>query len=230
MAGEAVGRGEAVGMSSLLRVQDIGRRPYRPVMYLQEQLVECRKREEIPDTLLLVEHDPVYTLGRNADAGNVVASPAQLAAMGIEVVEAGRGGDVTYHGPGQLVCYPILDLAARGGKVVAYVGSLEETVVRVLAGFGVCAGLDGEHRGVWVGRDKIAAIGVRITKGITWHGFSVNVSVDTAHYRGIVPCGIVGRGVTSLDRLVGKTDMKDVKARVVQEFAASFSYESVVYA
>jgi lipoyl(octanoyl) transferase len=213
---------------SLLRVLDLGHRAYGPVLQLQEQMVEERQADRIPDSLLLVEHDPVYTLGRNAKEGNVVASPDDLRKMGIEVVKIGRGGDVTYHGPGQLVGYPILHLKKRGISIVDYVGSLEQVILRVLRDYGIEGGTDRKNRGVWVGNDKVAAIGVRVTRYVTMHGFSLNVTADLSYYRGIIPCGIRDKGVTSLHQLASGVKMDDVKEKVVKEFVEVFGYGEAV--
>jgi len=210
---------------SVLRVLDLGHRAYGPVLQLQEQMVEERKAGTIPDTLLLVEHDPVYTLGRNAKDGNIVASTDDLKRMGVEVVKIGRGGDVTYHGPGQLVAYPIINLKERERSIVAYVDGLEQVILRVLRGYDIEAGTDRKNRGVWVGDNKIAAIGVRVTRYVTLHGFSINVTADLSYYRGIIPCGIRDKGVTSLHLFVPGVGMEDVKQKVVKEFARVFGYE-----
>ena len=208
-----------------MRILDLGLRAYGPVLELQKRLVVDRAAGRVPDSLILVEHEPVYTLGRNAAEQNVLLAPDELAARGVEVVRTGRGGEATFHGPGQLVGYPILDLSRRDGGAVWYVRSLEEVLIRALAGYGVEAGRDPEHRGVWVGLDKIAAIGVRITRRVTMHGFALNVCPDLSYYEGIVPCGIPDRGVTALNVLRPDADMADVKARVVASFAEVLGYE-----
>jgi lipoyl(octanoyl) transferase len=203
-------------------VLDLGRRAYRPCLALQEETVARRQRGEIPDTLLLVEHDPVYTLGRSGKEENVLLQADELARLGIEVIRTGRGGDVTYHGPGQIVGYPIVDLAARGAGVLWYVRALEDILVRTLSDFGVTAAGDARNRGVWVGREKIAAIGVRVTRHVTLHGFALNVRTDLAPYAGIVPCGIRDRGVTSLHRFVPDVTMEAAKRAVVRRFLEVF--------
>jgi lipoyl(octanoyl) transferase len=214
-------------MNRSLDVLDAGRMPYGPALDLQERLVARRKAREIPDTLVLVEHDPVFTLGRNATEANVLLSPDELRARGIEVVRTSRGGQVTYHGPGQLVGYPIVHLGDLGQGVLAYVSALERTLIRVLADYGVAAVGDSANRGVWVGRDKIAALGIRVTGQVTMHGFALNVAVDPASYGGIVPCGIRDRGVTSLHLLAPGAAMADVKARTVARFAETLGFTSV---
>jgi len=199
-------------------VIDLGRRRYEPVLRMQEEMVAERKAGSRKDTLILVEHESVYTLGRNAQAGNVLVSRDELARRGIDVVEIGRGGDVTYHGPGQLVVYPIIDLKALGKGVLWYVDGLERILLRTLEEFGIRAGTDPGHRGVWLGREKIAALGVRITRGVTMHGFALNVEVDLRPYEWIVPCGIRDKGVTSMHKLLTDVSMEAVKKHVVGHF------------
>ncbi len=209
-----------------LDVRDLGRRAYRPVLELQRTLVEQRQSGETGDVLLLVEHDPVYTLGRNASQENVLVSDAELQRRGIDLVRVGRGGQVTYHGPGQLVGYPVLHLGAGNRGPVWYVSCLEKVLIACLAEYGVSASTDPQNRGVWVGDEKVAAIGVRITRHVTMHGFALNVTTDLGPYGGIVPCGITDKGVTSLARLVGDVEMSDVKARVVRNFCEILDYEA----
>lgn len=208
----------------VLRVLDLGLRAYGPVLELQERLVKERKARKIPDTLILVEHEPVYTLGRNAKESNVLATREELEHLGINVIRTGRGGDVTYHGPGQLVGYPIIDMGARGEGALDFVQNLEKAIVLALADFGVSGATDRKNRGVWVGDNKIAAIGVRITRQITMHGFAINVSTNLDHYKGIIPCGISDKGVTSLHLLTPDISMEQVKNKVVEKFREVFGY------
>ena len=189
-----------------------GRVAYARALEWQEQLHAARIAQRVPDTVLLVEHDPVYTLGRNADDSNILLDASELAARGIEVHRIGRGGQVTYHGPGQVVGYPIVSLRDRGAA--AYVSLLEEVLIGTLAGYGIEAGTDSINRGVWVGQEKIAAIGVRISRGVAMHGFALNVNPDLGAYGGIVPCGIVGRGVTSMALQGCSAPMDEVCLRV----------------
>lgn len=212
-------------MKAPLEILDLGHVAYLDALAIQEARVEKRKTGAVPDALILVEHEPVYTLGRNAKNENVLASPNDLDRAGIHVIHTGRGGDVTYHGPGQLVGYPILDLGARGHGVVQYVTRIEETLIRVLAGYGLTGARDPANRGVWIGNEKIAAIGVRVTRQITMHGFALNVRVNLEHYRGIVPCGLPDKGVTSLDRFAPGVEMPEVKARTVRAFKDVFGYD-----
>ena len=213
--------------ASRLRVTDLGRGAYGPVLKLQERMVEDRKAGRIPDTLLLVEHDPVYTLGRNADDAHVLLREDELKRRGIEVFRIGRGGDVTYHGPGQIVGYPIINLKERGRSIVGYVDGLEQVIIRTLRHYGVESASDRRNRGVWVGDSKVAAIGVRVTRYVTMHGFSLNVCADLGHYRGIIPCGIRDKGITSLHLLAPRVEMADVKEKVVKEFVKVFGYGGV---
>lgn len=209
-----------------LHVLDLGREKYAPALSLQERMVTERRDGHISDSLILVEHDPVYTLGRNADRSNVIKSDSELDVDGIEVVSSTRGGDVTYHGPGQLVGYPIISLLDAGRSLTWYIDGLEQMLIRTLVSYGVDAGTDSINRGVWVGKDKICAIGVRVARSITMHGFSFNVCPDMSHYNGIIPCGIKGRGVTSLDKFVPDVGMADVKQRIIHYFKEVFLYAS----
>ncbi len=211
----------------VLEVRRLGLVPYGEALALQAALVEDRRRGRIGDVLLLLEHPPVITLGVKArrTRSHVLASDEVLAARGIEVFETGRGGDVTYHGPGQLVGYPILDLKPDRCDVHRYVRDLEEVLIRAAAAFGVAAGRTPGLTGVWVGREKLAAIGVRISRWITSHGFALNVTTDLDAFKLIVPCGISDRGVTSLERLCGRAvPMGDAAAAVVRVFCAVFGY------
>jgi lipoyl(octanoyl) transferase len=220
-------------MTRLVEVHRLGVVSYGDALELQKHLVEQRKSTEIPDQLLLLEHPPVITLGvktRN-DRSHVVAAPEVLEEEGIEVFESGRGGDVTYHGPGQLVGYPIMDLRPDRCDVHRYVRDLEEMLIRVAESFGVSANRSPGLTGVWVGDDKLAAIGVRIARWITSHGFAINVSTNLAHFNLIVPCGIVGKGVTSLERLIGRrVDMDEVAGRTAEAFAGVFGRSAVASA
>jgi lipoyl(octanoyl) transferase len=195
---------------------------YEAAGELQKRLVDERRRGAVGDVLLLVEHPPVITLGaRNRRTGShIVASDQQLRDAGVTVHESGRGGDVTYHGPGQVVGYPIFDLKPDRCDVHAYVRDLEQVLIVAIAAFGVNGTRVDGLSGVWVGEpgreDKVAAIGVRISRWITSHGFALNVSTNLDHFGLIVPCGIVGRGVTSIERLLGRSvPMSDVEDAVV---------------
>ena len=211
-----------------IEVRRLGTIGYQAALDLQAQLVERRKQGLIPDQLLLLEHPPVITLGvrtRN-DRSHVLESEAALAAKGVGLFETGRGGDVTYHGPGQLVGYPIVDLKPDRCDVHRYVRDLEEVLIRAVDAFGVRAGRIEGLTGIWVGDQKLAAIGVRISRWVTSHGFALNVNTDLSHFGLIVPCGITDKGVTSLERLLGHAlPMDEVAETVARQFAALFSAE-----
>ena len=191
---------------------------------MQKALVEERRARRVPDLLLLLQHPAVITLGVRRDSrSHVTASDRQLAMHGIEVHEAGRGGDVTYHGPGQIVGYPILDLRPDRCDVHRYVRDLEEVMIRVCADYGVAAHRVDGLSGAWVGTDKIGAIGVRISRWITSHGFAFNVNTRLEDFQLIVPCGIADRGVTSLQRLRGvEVSIEEVEDRFINRFAEVF--------
>ena len=184
-----------------LEVIRLGRIRYGAAMKRMEARVKARRAGEVPDALFLLEHEPVLTLGRRAKRENILATPDRLQSLGVEVFETGRGGDVTYHGPGQIVGYPVLDLAPDRKDVRKYVAALEEVMIRVAATYGVEAGRVDGLIGAWVEETrKIGAIGVRISRWITSHGFALNVSSSLDAFSLIVPCGIQDRGVTSLAR------------------------------
>jgi lipoyl(octanoyl) transferase len=206
-------------------VRRLGLVKYDEALALQKQLVEERKAGRIPDQLLLLQHPPVITVGvRSRDPrANVVASSEDLERLGVEVVETGRGGDVTFHGPGQLVGYPIFDLNPDRRDVHKYVRDLEEALIKTAAAFGVAANRQPGLTGVWVGNEKLAAIGVRIARWITSHGFALNVSTDLDSFNLIVPCGITDKGVTSLGKLVNRdVSMLDVENAVIEAISDVF--------
>jgi lipoyl(octanoyl) transferase len=208
----------------------LGRVPYAEALALQRSLVEDRRAGVIGDTLLLLEHPHVLTLGVRGDGGrgHILASADVLAARGIEVHETGRGGDITYHGPGQLVGYPIIDLNPGRRDVHRYVRDLETVLIRTAADYGIQAGRVEGLTGVWVGDDKVAAIGVRIARWVTSHGFALNVSTNLDHFKLIVPCGIADRGVTSLERLLGRgAEMAEVENRIIEHFRNVFDLNSL---
>jgi lipoyl(octanoyl) transferase len=208
-----------------LDIRRLGVVSYAAASEIQRELVEQRRAGTIPDTLLLLEHPHVITLGVKVDAArsHLVASPETLAASNVEVHETGRGGDITYHGPGQLVGYPILDLRPDRCDVHKYVRDLEEVMIRASGDFGVEAARVAGLSGAWVGADKIGAIGVRISRWITSHGFAFNVTTNLDFFKLIVPCGIETRGVTSLSRAAGRcVSMHEAEAAIVRSFAAVF--------
>jgi len=213
----------------------VGSMRYSTAHALQERLLQARIRGEVPDTLLLLEHDPpVITLGRAArTSANVLLSAAELEARGFDLHETGRGGDVTYHGPGQLVGYPIVDLAPDREDVRRYVRDLEETMIRTAAEYGIVADRVAGQSGAWVERDasspaKIGAVGVRLSRWVTMHGFALNVTTDLAHFATIVPCGIADKGVTSIARETGRApSVREVGDCAAKHFAQIFAAELV---
>jgi lipoyl(octanoyl) transferase len=214
-----------LGSERRLVVRKLGRLAYGEALELQRALVDERRRNDIDDQLIFVEHPHVLTLGVRGDGGrsHVLATSEALAARGIEVHETGRGGDVTYHGPGQVVGYPIVDLKPDRCDVHRYVRDLEEVLIGTAADYEIEAGRIEGLTGVWVGGEKLAAIGVRIARWVTSHGFALNVTTDLDCFRLIVPCGIADRGVTSLSRLLGRTvDLDEVQDRIVTHFCRVF--------
>jgi lipoyl(octanoyl) transferase len=210
----------------LCHVEQLGLIRYAQALELQHRRVAQRKAGEIPDTLLLLEHPHVYTLGRNAKEENLLFSRERLAALGAEVFETDRGGDVTYHGPGQLVGYPILDLTCHRRDLAWYMRSLEEVFIRVAADCGVQARRLAGCPGVWVGDAKLVAMGVHVSRWVTSHGFAFNVSTHLSYFDSIVPCGIRDKGVTSLEKLLGRrVEMESVFPAVVGHFGAVFGLE-----
>jgi lipoyl(octanoyl) transferase len=237
-----------------LEVRKLGVVPYSEALALQRALVEERRANRVPDLLLLLQHPPVITLGVRGDGGrsNIVVSEEHLKAAGIEVSDTGRGGDVTYHGPGQIVGYPIVDLRPDRCDVHRYVRDLEDVMIRVCADYGVSAGRIKGLTGAWalprgagpgsprptpgswgggerrgdpgVGAEKIGAIGVRISRWITSHGFAFNVSTNLDHFKLIVPCGISDRGVTSLERAAGRgIPLEEVEDAIIRNFCEVFA-------
>jgi lipoyl(octanoyl) transferase len=216
-----------------LEVRSLGLVPYAAAAEMQRALVEERRAGRVPDLLLLLEHPHVITLGVKLDAArsHLVATSEVLAERRVEVHESGRGGDITYHGPGQLVAYPILDLRPDRCDVHKYVRDLEEVMIRAAADFGVKAGRIPGLTGAWVGADKLGAIGVRISRWITSHGFAFNVMTDLDYFTLIVPCGITSGGVTSLARATGQpVAMADVRAAVVTHFCDVFDRQVLAHA
>lgn len=206
---------------------DLGRIEYAAASRLQVEVRDALRRNAGPERLLLLEHPAVFTLGRNADAADLIWRDAELAARGVAVHECDRGGQVTYHGPGQLVGYPILDLRPDRRDVRRYVRDLQRSLVLTLADFGVEAeGGEGERIGVWVGGAKIASIGIHLSRWITTHGFALNVHPELAHFDGIVACGLPGVPMTSIAKVSGRSPgLADVGAAYVRRFAEVFDRE-----
>ncbi len=201
---------------------------YESAFQLQKSVAAAREEGRVPDTLLLLQHPPVITLGRKASGSNIIVPEDLLRMQGVGVHRSTRGGDVTYHGPGQIVGYPIFNLRGLGMGAAAYVHGLEAALIETLGGFGLRAERDPAYIGVWTGGEKIAAIGVAISGGITMHGFALNVDPDLGHFRLINPCGITDRGVTSMSRLLGRSiPVEEVMPRLVESFARTFGLEMV---
>ncbi len=219
-----------MGGKRLLEVRRLGLVPYADALTLQRTLVEERKADRVSDLLLLLQHPPVITLGVKGDGGrgHIVATPAHLVRLGVEVHDAGRGGDVTYHGPGQIVGYPILDLKPDRCDVHRYVRDIEEVMIRACGDDGIKAGRIAGLTGTWVGTEKIGAIGVKISRWVTSHGFAFNVRPDLEHFQLIVPCGIEEHGVTSLARITGRSvSLDEIEDRLARHFADVFDRQLV---
>jgi lipoate-protein ligase B len=211
-----------------LEVIHAGRIPYDEATLWQERLVEARLRDEAPDRLILCEHPPVITLGRGADRAHVLGSVDALREQGVAVHDTPRGGDVTWHGPGQLVAYPIVQLPAGRQNVRGFVTDVEEVVIRTLKDYNLTAERIEGLRGVWVGNEKIAAVGIRIWRWVTSHGLAINVDPDLAGFNLIVPCGITDRGVTSMARLLkAAPSMENVGMSVIKHVANVFGYDEI---
>ena len=209
----------------IVEVRRLGIVPYAEALTLQRELVEERRAGRVPDLLLLLQHPPVITLGVKGDGGraNVLVTDERLAELGVEISETGRGGDVTYHGPGQIVGYPIIDLKPDRCDVHRYVRDLEDVMIRVCADYGVSATRITGLTGTWIGNEKVGAIGVRISRWITSHGFAFNVTTNLADFQLIVPCGIADHGVTSLEKATGRPlSIAEVEDRVAIQFATVF--------
>ena len=211
-------------MGSRLTLLRPGLTPYQLARELQRR-VAADVQDGADPTLILLEHPPTYTLGSRGNAQHLLLSDAEFSARGAEVHQTDRGGDVTYHGPGQVVGYPILDLRTLGFGPVAYVRSLESMLIDALSRFGIVAGRSARNHGVWVGDAKIAAIGVRVSRGVTTHGFALNVSTDLSYFRDIVPCGLADADVTSMLQLTGETfSMGEVEDAIIDAFTAEFGF------
>ncbi|MGE0545139.1 MAG: lipoyl(octanoyl) transferase LipB [Dehalococcoidia bacterium] len=209
-------------ISTNFSVMNLGRTSYVDALARQRQVHERRKAGLCSDTLILTEHEPVLTLGRNADRRHILAGEDELQQLGIDVVPVERGGNVTYHGPGQVVAYPIVDLGGYGRDIRRYVGALEASAIRLLQRFGV----EGERRpgtpGVWAGDAKIASVGVFVSRWVTLHGIAINIDPDLSHFDLIEPCGLVGVRMTSLARELGRAvPLIDVEASYMNDLIAS---------
>jgi lipoate-protein ligase B len=213
-------------------VVDLGTMEYEATWDLQKKVALKVWQKQIPDVLLLVEHPPVYTLGRGARGSwqNLIWDQDKRNQEGITVVEVDRGGDITYHGPGQIVGYPIFDLNRYGRDLHRYLRNLEEALIRALQEFDISAGRMPPNTGVWVGNEKVAAIGVKASKWITQHGFSLNIAPNLEHFQGIVPCGIQDKGVTSVQRILNRPiALDEVKPAVVRGLSQVFAVDFQVH-
>ena len=209
-----------------LIVLHIGRTRYAEAWNFQHNLLKLRQDGNINDLIVLTEHDHVYTHGKSSDNNHLLASEAELQSSGIEVFHIDRGGDITYHGPGQIVGYPILDLHNYGQDIHLYLRKLEEVIIRTLIKFGITAGREEGMTGVWVDGEKIAAMGVKVSRWVTMHGFALNVNTDLTKFSRIIPCGIFHKGVTSMQKVLGKeSDMNLVSKYLLESFTEIFSNE-----
>jgi lipoyl(octanoyl) transferase len=206
-----------------IKAINLGFTDYKIAWDLQRRLVELRIAGTVNDLLLLTEHRHVFTIGKSGDDNHLLANEEELRVTEAEVYHCDRGGDITYHGPGQLVVYPILDLHCYYLDIHRYLRDLEEVIIRTLAEFGIESARDTALTGVWVGNDKIAAIGVKVSRWITMHGFALNVNTDLAYFDRIIPCGIFHKGVSSMERRLGyKPALEDVANVVIRQFGSVF--------
>lgn len=215
------------GLTRLFRI-DLGRTRYKNAWELQKRLVDLRFRGQIADCLILTEHEPVITMGRASSKSNLLCSPAELRERGVELFEVERGGDITFHGPGQLVAYPIIDLNGRGRDLHRYLRDLESMIVATLSDLGLSAGIKHGLTGVWVDDHKLAAIGVAVSRWITYHGVALNVNTDLDYFKLINPCGITEYSVGSVSSMLGrKVDFQKVADLLADNFARLLNYETV---
>ena len=209
-----------------LLVSDIGRTRYAQAWTLQQEIWKLRHANALQDILLLTEHEHVYTLGKSTNDNHLLASQEELKASGTDVFHIDRGGDITYHGPGQIVGYPVIDLNNYFLDIHRYLRSLEDVIIRTLAAFGIMAGREKDMTGVWVNEEKIAAIGVKVSRWVTMHGFALNVNTDLSKFDRIIPCGIFHKGVTSMQRTLGQeVPIESVQKTIVESFADVFGCE-----
>jgi len=213
-------------MRDQTHVIHLGRTEYKQCWQLQEKLLGLRADGLIGDVLLLTEHDPVYTIGKTGDGNHLLATDAELQKRGVTVHQTDRGGDITYHGPGQIVGYPILDLHGYYLDLHCYLRDIEEVIIRTLVRYGVKGTRMPEYTGDWMGNDKICAIGIKTSRWITMHGFAFNVATDLSFFDRIIPCGIFEKGVTSLQEVLGiAVNQNDVARTLVEEFGVVFGVD-----
>ncbi len=214
-----------------LNVLNLGKCEYNEALQIQFDILEKRQKKEIDDTLIIVEHPAVITMGRNKGATNLMVSEEELESLGVQLVKATRGGDVTYHGQGQIVGYPIVDLRSLGMGVKEFVHHLEQVFIDLLnEKYNIGAGRIDEHKGVWIEDNKITAIGLSVKHGVTMHGFAFNVNTNLSHFDLIVPCGIQNKGVVSIEKLIGeKADFNELTNYVVEYFSKIYNYDECVH-
>jgi lipoyl(octanoyl) transferase len=212
----------------ILNYCDLKNIDYQEAWHLQKEILEMRVDEKINDILFLLEHPHTYTLGKVADKRNLIGSVDYLMQNKISVFDIDRGGDITYHGPGQIVGYPIIDLKKWKQDTHRYLRSLEEVIIKTCSEYGLKGVRDSKYTGVWIGDKKIAAIGIKVSRWVTMHGFAFNINTDLDFFSGIIPCGIVDKGVTSLKNELSKSiDIAKVKEKLVNNFKNIFDYEDV---
>ena len=215
-------------MNKILNISDLGFIDYQEAWELQKEIFNKRLNNQIPDTLLLLEHPNTYTLGKTADKNNLIASDLFLKENGFTVYDIDRGGDITYHGPGQLVGYPILNLRDWKEDTHLYLRALEEVIIKTCADFGLNTERKEGLTGVWIEDRKICAMGIKVSRWITMHGFAFNVNTDLSLFNGIIPCGIRDKEVTSLQKEINKTiSMNIVKERIIENFITVFNYSNL---
>ncbi len=215
-------------LSRRLYYCDLGFIDYKEAWDLQRETFELRVKNKIPDVIYLLEHPNTYTLGKTADHNNLVGSEEYLSTNKISVYDIDRGGDITYHGPGQVVGYPIINLTAWKQDTHKYLRALEETIIQTCSGYGITGGREPKYTGVWVEDRKIAAIGIKVSRWVTMHGFAFNVNTDLSFFSGIIPCGISDKDVTSIRREIkSEIPINEIKTKIVKNFAGIFGYEDV---
>ena len=212
-----------------LSYSDLGLIDYQKAWNLQHKIFNKRLSNDVSDTLLLLEHPNTYTLGKSSNKANLLFSDVELQQKSIAIYNIDRGGDITYHGPGQIVGYPIINLSLWQKDTHKYLRTLEEVIIQTLLEFGVNGERNDDHTGVWVGNNKICAIGIKVSRWITMHGFAFNINTNMDFFNGIIPCGIMDKGVTSLSIELNKNvDLNLVKKKIVNNFCEIFNYNKIV--
>lgn len=213
----------------IFNYSDLGKIDYKSAWDLQKEIFDLRLHNKIEDILFLLEHPHTYTLGKVAEKENLISTNEQLQELGISVYEIDRGGDITYHGPGQIVGYPIIKLSDWKEDTHEYLRALEEVIIQTCAEYGLSTNRNPKYTGVWLGERKIAAIGIKVSRWITMHGFAFNVNTDLTYFGGIIPCGIRDKDVTSLQRELGKEiKLNEVKEKLVKNFQNVFGYTKFI--